>query len=92
MNSHNQPDELIDLSLRHSLKNWAAHREPPVDGRARLLAAVQAESYQPERKLSKFRFKWSFGFQGKQEVLNVRPIYSYTLESVYSLKANMAIL
>ena len=92
MNSHDQPDELIDLSLRHSLKNWAAHSELPADGRDRLLAAVQEESHLPERKLSKFKFKWSFGFQANQEVLNVRPIYSYTLESVYSFKANMAIL
>jgi hypothetical protein len=91
MNSHNQPDDLIDLSLRHSLKNWAAHKEPPADGRDRLLAAVQEAASLPDRKPSKFNFGWSFRFLVYQEALN-RPFYGYALESVYSLKANMAIL
>ena len=92
MNSHNQPDDLIDLSLRHSLKNWTAQKDLPAGGRERLLVAARQEIPLPKPKPSKFQFRWPFSFQGKQEVLNVRPIYSYTLESVYSLKANMAIL
>ena len=92
MNSHDQPDELIDLSLRHSLKNWAIHKENPAGGRDRLLAAVQEEGSPPKRKRSKFNFGWSFRFSENQEAFNVRPFYGYALDSVYSLKSNMAIL
>jgi len=92
MNSHNQPDELVDLSLRHSLKNWAAYKALPADGRDRLLAAVHQESSLPERKPSKFNFGWSFCFVFIQDTLNTRPFYGYALESVYLAKANMAIL
>ena len=92
MNSHNQPDELVDLSLRHSLKNWATCKAPHGDGRDRLLAAVQEESSQPKRKPLKFNFGWSFRFVFNQEVLSIHPFNGYALESVYSLKANMAIL
>jgi hypothetical protein len=92
MNSRNQPDELIDLSLRHSLKNWAAQQAPPINGRDRLLKAVQKESLSPERKLPKFNLGWSFRFVFNQEVLSIHPFNGYALDSVYSLKANMAIL
>ena len=92
MNSRNQPDALIDLSLRHSLKNWAAQQDPPANGRDRLLKAVQEESLSPNRKLSKFNLGWSFRFVFNQEDLRIHPFNGYALESVYSLKANMAIL
>lgn len=92
MNSHNQPDDMLDLSLRHSLKNWAAHQDPPTDGRERLLAAVKEANSLSTQKKSKFRFWWSFSFQKNQEALNVRPLYGYALDSIYSLRANMAIL
>ena len=92
MNSHNPSDELIDLSLRHSLKNWTAHQAPPEDGRDRLLKAARQESLSPQRKLPKFNLGWSFRFVFNQEVLSIHPFNGYALESVYSLKANMAIL
>jgi hypothetical protein len=92
MNSHNQPDDLIDLSLRHSLKNWAAHKAPHADGRDRLLAAVQEDGSPPKHRPSKFNFGWSFRFVFNQDTLNTRLFYRYTLESIYSLKTNMAIL
>ena len=92
MNSHNQPDDLLDLSLRHSLKNWAAHNDPPVDGRERLLEALREEIPSPKRKRSKFNFGWTFSFPRNQELLDIRTIYGYTPDSLYSLKANMAIL
>jgi hypothetical protein len=92
MNSRNQPDDLLDLSLRHSLKNWATHSEPPSDGRDRLLATLGEELATPKRKKSFFNFGWTFRFPRNQEVLDFRPVYGYTLDSLYSLKANMAIL
>jgi hypothetical protein len=92
MNSHNRPDQLIDLSLRHSLKNWAAQQAPPAGGRDRLLKAVREDRSSPERKLFKFNFGWSFSFAFNQETINSQPLYSYALENVYSLKSNMAIL
>ena len=92
MNSHNPSDELIDLSLRHSLKNWAAQHVPSEDGRARLLKTVRQEDLSPERKLFKFNFGWSYSFAFNQETINIRPLYCYALENVYSLKSNMAIL
>ena len=92
MNSHNQPDDMLDLSFRHSLKNWVNHQKPPADGREQLLAtAKEADSLSKNRK-SKFKFWWSFSFQENREALNVRPIYGYALDSIYSLRANMAIL
>ena len=93
MNSRNQSDDLFDLSLRHSLKNWAVHRDPPPGGRDRLLAAAREEvSTTPQQKSSKSYFGWFFRFQENQEVRNTRPIYNFALDSVYSLRANMAIL
>ena len=92
MNSRNQPDEVIDLSLRHSLRNWAACQVPAADGRDRLLKAARKESLSSKRKLPKFNFGWSFRFLFNQEVLSIHPFNGYALESVYSLKANMAIL
>jgi hypothetical protein len=92
MNSHNQLDDMLDLSFRHTLKNWVNHQDPPAGGREHLLAAASEADTPSESKQTKFCFWWSFWFQGNQEVLNVRPIYGYALDSIYSLRANMAIL
>ena len=93
MNSHNRSNEVFDLSLKHTLKNWVDRKEVPAGGRDQLLsAAAQQEISSPERKHSKLNFGWSFRFQGNLESLAVRPVYGYSIESIYSLKANMAIL
>jgi hypothetical protein len=92
MNSHNQSDELMDLGLHHTLKNWAARQVLPTDGRDLLLKAVREKQLSPERKLFKLNFGWSFRFVFTQEVLSIHPFNGYALESLYSLKANMAIL
>jgi hypothetical protein len=48
-------EDLLDLSLRHSLKNWVARSQPPVDGKSRLLkAAMQTSRISPNPKTSKF--------------------------------------
>ena len=92
MNSHNKPDNMLDLSFRHSLKNWVNHQDPPTDGREQLLAAAKEANSLSKTNKSKFKFWWYFSFQETQEVLNVRPIYGYALDSIYSLRANMALL
>ena len=93
MNSHKLSDDIFDLSLKHSLKNWADRKDIPAGGRDQLLAAAaQQEISTSKRKHSKFNFGWSFRLQGNWEGLAVRPVYGYSLESIYSLKANMAIL
>lgn len=34
----NQEDtDILDLSLKHTLKNWVSRSKPPVDGKSRLL-------------------------------------------------------
>jgi hypothetical protein len=92
MNSHNHLDDLIDLSLRHSLKNWATHKHPPANAREQLLGAVKEEASKPKPKRSKFNLGWTLRFPMNQEAFDYRPIYGYRLESVYALNANMAIL
>ena len=93
MNSHKHSDDIFDLSLNHSLKNWVDRKAIPTGGRDQLLAAAAQQEITPsKRKPSKFNLGWSFRIQGTWEGLTVRPVHGYTLESVYSLKANMAIL
>ena len=90
MNSRNHPDMFDDLGLRNSLKNWAATKEPPQNGREQLLAAVQRGKSTTPRKPSKFNFGWSFRFLDCFNEISFHPLYGYPLETV-SLTASMAI-
>ena len=90
MNSRNQPDMLDDLGLRNSLKNWAASKEPPSNGREQLLAAVQQGSSSRIRKPSKIYFGWYFRFLDCFNEISFHLLYGYPLETV-SLTASMAI-
>lgn len=89
MNSRNRPDDLLDLSLRHSLKNWTAHQEPPAEVREQLLSAAKQQKSTPKRsKPARLIFSgWSFQFQYNFNEMTIRAIYRYNLESVYALKA-----
>jgi len=89
MNSHNHPDDLLDLSLRHSLKNWTAHKSPPSEIREQLLATARQQKEAVKRpKPARFSFSgWSFQFQYNFNEMTLRSIYRYNLESVYTLKA-----
>ncbi len=45
MNSHKKvEDKNLDITLRRSLKNWVASKQPPPDGKERLLRAAEQES------------------------------------------------
>jgi hypothetical protein len=38
MSSHRKTDpELVDLGLKHALKNWVQRNQPPLDGKTRLI-------------------------------------------------------
>ncbi|HBX67901.1 MAG TPA: hypothetical protein DEH25_00490 [Chloroflexi bacterium] len=88
MSSHNHHDDTLDLSLRHTLKNWTAREIPPSDTREELLAAaLRQEAPTPRIKPARFNFGgWSFQFQNEFSEISVRVIYQYNLESVYALK------
>ena len=46
--------DLIDLSLKHTLKNWASRSEPPADSKASLLnAALRAPKRASRSRIDK---------------------------------------
>ncbi len=66
MNSHKQRDEIFDISLRRSLKNFVARKNIPAQMRDQLLeAAAKQEISLVQRKYARFDFVWSFLFQEK---------------------------
>jgi hypothetical protein len=45
MNLHKRKlTDTLDLRLKHTLKNWTGHSQPPADGKARLLTAAMKAS------------------------------------------------
>jgi hypothetical protein len=53
MSSHKKLDNnTLDLSLRRSLKNWVARKQPPEEGKARLLRAAAQESSPKASKMT----------------------------------------
>lgn len=49
-----QEMDILDLSLKHTLKNWAGRSKPPADGKARLLKAATGMSTRTStQKMSK---------------------------------------
>lgn len=93
MNSHKQRDEIFDISLRRSLKNFVARKNIPAQMRDQLLeAAAKQEISLVQRKYARFDFVWSFLFQRIPEGSPARSIYGFSIDSAYSLRANMAIL
>lgn len=46
--------DTLDMSLKHTLRNWVSRSKPPVDGKSRLLQAASGISQQTsENKMSK---------------------------------------
>lgn len=93
MNSRNLSDDVFDLSLDRSLKNWVDRKSLPANGRDKLLAAAaQQKISSPQRKRLRFTFVWPFRFDGAFEQLPIRPIYGYGFESIDLLRSRMAFL
>jgi hypothetical protein len=47
-------DDLIDLSLKHALKNWASRSPAPVDGKSRLInSALNAKKSFSKNRIAK---------------------------------------
>jgi len=90
MNSHNHTDDMLDLSFEHSLKNWVARKNPPVNGREQLLAAAsQQEIVKPRRRISRFSLGWSLQYQSNLSEVAVRSLYGYALEAI-TFKTSLA--
>ena len=93
MNSHKKSDEVFDLSLNHTLKNWVDRKSSPKRGREQLLGmAVQQDVLPARPKALHLNIGWSFRFQTSLEALSSQPVYGFSMESAYSLRANMAIV
>ena len=93
MNSRNPSDDVFDLSLDRSLKNWVDRKNPPANGRDKLLAAAaQQEMSSPQRKRAKFTLVWPFRFHVGTDQLPLRSIYGYGFEGVDLLRTRMAFL
>ena len=93
MNSRNLTDDVFDLSLDRSLKNWVDLKEPPADGRAKLLkVAVQQEISFPRVKLPKINFEWFLNMNEIRCEHQIRPIDIYLFEQMDFLKTTMSFL
>lgn len=93
MNSHNLTDDVFDLSLDRSLKNWVDRKKPPADGRAKLLkAAIQPERSFPRVKLLKIIFECFFALNETRGEYQIRPIDNYIFEQMDFMKTTMAFL
>jgi hypothetical protein len=53
---NHEDSDILDLSLKHTLKNWVNRGKPPVDGKARLLNSAaripQQTSHEKTSRLS----------------------------------------
>ena len=93
MNSRNQTDDVFDLSLDRSLKNWVDRKNPPVDGRAKLLKAAEQQKRSFSRvKLLKINFDWFSNLSEIRCERQIRPIDNYLFEQMDFLKTTMAFL
>ena len=93
MNSHNLTDDVFDLSLDRSLKNWVDRKKPPADGRAQLLkAAVQQEKSLHRGKSLRFSFAWLFNLNEIRCEYQIRPIDNYVFEQMDFMKTTLAFL
>jgi len=46
--------DILDLSMKHAMKNWISRSKPPVDGKSRLLIAAAGSPRQvPPQKMSR---------------------------------------
>ena len=93
MNSRNLTDDVFDLSLDRSLKNWVDRKNPPADGRSKLLkAAVQQEKSHHRGKSLRISFAWLFNLNEIRCEYQIRPTDNYVFEQLDFMKTTMAFL
>jgi hypothetical protein len=81
MSSRNHSDNLLDIRLRHTLKNWVAYATHKKGGREQLLAAAAKQQIlKPRRKMRKFTFGWSY-YNGHLKDVAVHSLYGYALDA-----------
>lgn len=68
----------IDLSLRRTLQNWVERKQPPADGKARLLQAARSADLYQRRRINFISFVLSER-QDPDYVEKIRrtPLYSF---------------
>lgn len=92
MSSRNQLENLSDIGLRHTFKNWIASKAVPTQGRERLLAAAVWQNAQPKPRDSiNQRLEKIFRSAGVLSERSVYPCYGYALDSVYIIRASKTV-
>ena len=92
MNSHNQPDDLLDIRLQHTLINWVARKEAPLKSRDQLLIAARQQNLRPKPgDFIKRNLGWLFASETYLNGRSVFPGYGHALDAVYAIKASMTI-
>jgi len=93
MSSRNHPEDLLNIRLQHTLKNWAAHTEVPKGGREKLLDAARKQQIltpKPRRKTFKLNFDWSY-YNGNLREVAVHSLYGYALDAI-TFKTSLAMV
>ena len=92
MSLRNRSEELLDIRLQHTLKNWVARKDVPKGGRDQLLAAATRQKEQEfSEQLIKQRLTRLFNSNITLSERSVFPGYVSALDSVYAIKASMTI-
>jgi hypothetical protein len=92
MSTRNDFDDLLDLSLRHSLKNLVARQSPPESGRERLLEAAAEQDVSSRQYNEKQRWLCvSFRFYNGPQEKKTMPGYGDLLDAVSILKSSMLV-
>ncbi len=92
MNSRNHPDDLLDVRLKHTLKNWVARKEAPDQIREQLLAAAYQQKTFPQSRTS-VRQNLDRWFNSKTILSeqSVFPGYGYALDTIFVIRASMTV-
>lgn len=92
MSTRNDFTNLLDLSLRHALKNLVTRQKPPADGRARLLAAAaQQEMAARQDNAQQHWLNISFRFYTGLQEKTAMPGYGNLLDTISVLKVAMMV-
>jgi hypothetical protein len=92
MNSRNHSDDLLDIRLKHTLKNWVARKEAPEESREQLLvAALQQNAFPKSNNSIKQGLDRLFHSKTTLSERSVFPGYGYALDTVFVIRASMTV-